>query len=584
MKEQETTPSNNTIKEADLNLLPTDVKQELHLHEDVTYACIGGFFIALICALIWAVITVTTEFQVAYMAIGVGLAVGHGVRFFGAGISQKFGFIGALFAMLGCLLGNLFSQIGFIAQTESLGYIEIIKLLDFDLLISIYADSFSPIDLLFYGFALYYGYRIAFRIVPENITDRNELTPKYFQYRLPLIVFFSCILVLLAYNISRDTTREQKHYYESGALQAQGQLLNGQASGEWHYFYESGDTLLKGSYINNKEQGLWEWYYESGTLMQSGYYHQGLMDSLWLSFHENGNLQESSQNKLGRLHGNYISYYEDGSAEKKGQYQMDKMTGMWYTYHPNGQLATEGNYKENQPIGTFRTLDENGNLKSEIHYTESGKVSFINLCSEQGKQIIIDGNGTFISRYESGQIYQQGKVKDGDAQGFWICYFPNGDSMELSYYKDETYHIESAWDKDGKKTVNQGNGLYTSYFLGTENIHELGEIKNGLREGKWSSYSSLDQTLSETAHYSSGVLNGTRTFYYDAENIKSRGEMVQNLREGQWEWYHLTGELETTVTYKQGKKQGEQVFWDEFGTAMKKEVYDNGQLIETTPL
>src|SRR5687768_15131522 len=81
------------------------LKTELHKQQDPVYAIIGGLAAAMVGAVIWAVITVSTKYQIGYMAIGVGLLVAFSVRYFGGGIDKYFGIIGAFFALLGCALG-----------------------------------------------------------------------------------------------------------------------------------------------------------------------------------------------------------------------------------------------------------------------------------------------------------------------------------------------------------------------------------------------------------------------------------------------------------------------------------------------
>jgi len=84
-----------------IDQLPPDIVSRLRPHQDLFYAIVGGFFVSLICALLWAVITVSTEYQIAYMAIALGLAVGMSVRFFGAGVDSIFGYIGGFLALIG---------------------------------------------------------------------------------------------------------------------------------------------------------------------------------------------------------------------------------------------------------------------------------------------------------------------------------------------------------------------------------------------------------------------------------------------------------------------------------------------------
>jgi antitoxin component YwqK of YwqJK toxin-antitoxin module len=48
---------------------------------------------------------------------------------------------------------------------------------------------------------------------------------------------------------------------------------------------------------------------------------------------------------------------------------------------------------------------------------------------------------------------------------------------------------------------------------------------------------------------------------------------------GEWRWYYESGQLQCTVSCKNDKKQGDQIFWSESGRRAKKEVYKNGELV-----
>ena len=114
----------------------TDPLQLLKQQQNLIHALVGGIAATIVSALIWATITVLTNYQIGYMAILIGILVGFSVRYFGNGIDQIYGVIGAILALIGCALGNLLSQIAFISQSESLEYIEVISLLNIDLIIN----------------------------------------------------------------------------------------------------------------------------------------------------------------------------------------------------------------------------------------------------------------------------------------------------------------------------------------------------------------------------------------------------------------------------------------------------------------
>ena len=142
--------------------------EELRNQQNLPLAIISGIFAAIIGGIIWAVITVATEYQIGYMAIGVGFLVGFSVRYFGKGIDTIFGIVGALLALLGCLLGNLLSTIGFAFKDAEESFLEIIPLINYNLLPEIMVETFSPMDVLFYAIAIYQGYKFSFRVITEE--------------------------------------------------------------------------------------------------------------------------------------------------------------------------------------------------------------------------------------------------------------------------------------------------------------------------------------------------------------------------------------------------------------------------------
>jgi hypothetical protein len=126
--------------------LPAQVFEKLRLEQDLGRGVIAGSTLALVGAILWGTITVITEYQIGYMAIGIGAMVGYGIRTFGKGLDQIFGMTGAIVSLVGCMLGNFLSIIGFVANVEGLGYIETLSLFDYTLLLDVMIESFSPMD------------------------------------------------------------------------------------------------------------------------------------------------------------------------------------------------------------------------------------------------------------------------------------------------------------------------------------------------------------------------------------------------------------------------------------------------------
>lgn len=154
-------------------------KEQLKAQQNLPMGILAGAAAAIVGAAIWAVVTVVIEYQIGWMAVGVGFLVGYAVRLFGKGVSNVFGIAGAVLALSGCVLGNLFSTCGFLANQESVPLARLLGnvLTQPAVAIEILKATFSPMDILFYGIAVYEGYKFSFRqITQEELTQLNTPT------------------------------------------------------------------------------------------------------------------------------------------------------------------------------------------------------------------------------------------------------------------------------------------------------------------------------------------------------------------------------------------------------------------------
>ena len=130
-------------------------------------ALVGGLLAALIGAAIWAAVTVTTHYQIGFMAIGVGILAGLGVRYLGGGSGSTYGVLGAVFALIGCALGNILSAIAFIAANDGAPFMEALGQFDWSRSIDLLTATSSPMDFVFYAIAVYEGFK--FGPVAEDV-------------------------------------------------------------------------------------------------------------------------------------------------------------------------------------------------------------------------------------------------------------------------------------------------------------------------------------------------------------------------------------------------------------------------------
>lgn len=145
-----------------------ELLRKIELNQNLSMGIFGGIAASIVGALIWAMITFVTGYQIGFMAVGVGFLVGYSIRFLGKGINNTFGIVGAILSFIGCLLGNILSICISISHYETIPLFQIISNLNVGLTLELMIETFHPMDLLFYGIAIYEGYRFSFRELSED--------------------------------------------------------------------------------------------------------------------------------------------------------------------------------------------------------------------------------------------------------------------------------------------------------------------------------------------------------------------------------------------------------------------------------
>jgi len=153
--------------------------QQLRSEQNLVMGVLGGVLAAVVAAVLWGLITYVTSFQIGFMAIGVGILVGLGVKYFGSGLTPVYGVVGAVLALFGCVLGNIMASVIGAARAEgsSFGLVFATLASSPSIFGEILVETFSPIDLLFYGIAIYEAYQFSIRRLTDEDLASIRRTP-----------------------------------------------------------------------------------------------------------------------------------------------------------------------------------------------------------------------------------------------------------------------------------------------------------------------------------------------------------------------------------------------------------------------
>lgn len=122
---------------------------------------LGGLLAAFVGAVIWTTVTAVTHYQVGWMAVLLGMAVGTAVRLVGHGVDRVFQITAAALALVGCVFGNLLTDLIQLAPTEGVPVLGLFLHLTPYRCYWILMQTFHPLDMLFYWLAVRTAYALS---------------------------------------------------------------------------------------------------------------------------------------------------------------------------------------------------------------------------------------------------------------------------------------------------------------------------------------------------------------------------------------------------------------------------------------
>lgn len=257
---------------------------------------------------------------------------------------------------------------------------------------------------------------------------------------------------------AHDTDRRtMKKWYENGQISEEGSYdYDGLKDELWKEFYEDGKPKSFIEYDSDEFEGSYKTWYSNGNIHVDGTYdYNSEKHDSWVTNYENGNPQEITEYRYGKLDGDYLSYYENGQIKIKCEYMSGEMRNEYTEYHANGNLKVKGKNYSGEKTGTWEVYFEDGELQFSQHFKND---------EPAGKYILFSKPGMVK---EKGTKYGRKFILE------YTLYYDSGSKKE-----------EGEYSRDGVK-----EGKWTSYFEDGK-VSSKGEYTNGKKTGKWLEHNS----------------------------------------------------------------------------------------------
>ena len=141
--------------------------------------------------------------------------------------------------------------------------------------------------------------------------------------------------------------------------------------------------------------------------------------------------------------------------------------------------------------------------------------------------------------------------------GEWSDYFSNGNLKDIRTYK--LFRIKRKFNdnilSDHVVMESKLHGHSESYSEADKKLTELGNYKNGEKDGEWIAYHPGGRTPAVVSHYKEGKLHGVMNI------LSRRGKVMQ------------------TIEYKDGLKHGKFIVFGKRGKVLKEIKYSEGMRI-----
>ena len=199
--------------------------------------------------------------------------------------------------------------------------------------------------------------------------------------------------------------------------------------------------------------------------------------------------------------------------------------------------------------------------------------------------------GEWVKMWNNGVVKYKGVFKNDKPVGVFNYYYPSGKLKSVMTFSEDGSRAHNiSYHENGKKMaegdfVNQKKVGVWKYFSDVdEKLVTEENYKNGVLDGKSTTYYIDEGKPFEVIEYRKGIKNGAWVKYFMDDQIMTRAFYVNGKLDGDFVNYDPNGTLIVKGQYSDGEMEGTWLYYDEKGKLYRKEVYNKGALVSTEDL
>lgn len=407
-------------------------------------------------------------------------------------------------------------------------------------------------------------------------------------------------------------------------IYAQGLYDQGKRTGPWKFYFSSTaryshEADMSGHYSNDEMHGEWSFREPSTKLTITGNFNRGVMEGDWWFTDDTGERLAKGAFVEGIREGEWI-IYEYNRPAGVGQFQDGLKVGQWSFnyYNEDSTVRYDANYQ-------YRAGQKNGTLKiykikrSEVFedkaYLVAKEVYQMGKPVGRWKSYDKGLKGEMVERgvYENGRKqdvwiteldgvkFEQAKYRDGQKNGIFYNYHPNGKVRFEGFYRNDlksgpfkTFYPDGQLKEEGSYTVltaQKPDSILYKVHIPIEYafrlIQEPKFYQLNFRALDWSARPDFSMDKAELEARYNQILT-----YGDEMRIHQVKRRLSSVRVGPYTSYHENGAVHQKGQYAPRfytdpetglevfAKDGTWEIYDKLDYLVRTEIYDKGELIE----